>query len=387
LNNILYVLGSYFPSQQGGPNNTIHWQAKYINNKGLDVTVASLKSGLTDENIENYKIKLNVINNIEGVKTFYFDFFKNKYLSFSFYFWAINNIKKFDFVQLTSYFFPITWFAALICIFYNVPFSIAPRGELEDNALKYNFLLKIFLHKYFLRHIFNKAYFVMVTSQQEHNFTRKFFNNDMNFELIPNFINLNHIKPLSKSSINNKKGVLYLGRIHPKKGIERLIEAYKNLDEELIKDNPLLIVGGGEEDYILSLKNLSKGKGNAPNNIFFLGHKEAAEKELLYRNSKIFVLPSFSENFGNVVLESLSFSTPVIASMYTPWSDLNEYECGSWIENEVQNIKESLIFFLTMDKGKYTQYAKNSYSFVHDKYDINQNKPNLTGMYKSYFKR
>ena len=256
LNSILYVLGSYFPSQQGGPNNTIHWQAKYLSKNRINVTVASFKSELTRKNIENYQIKMNVVNNVEGVKALYFDFFKNKYLSLSFYFWMLKNIKKYDFVQLTSYFFPITWFSAFLCTIYNIPFSIAPRGELEENALKYNFFLKKYLHKYLLRFIYKRACFVMVTSQQELDFSRRFFDNEIKFEMVPNFIDLSKIKPLSESLIESKRGILYLGRIHPKKGIERLIEAYKNLNDNLVKDNPLLIVGDGDKNYIHKLKNI-----------------------------------------------------------------------------------------------------------------------------------
>ena len=386
LNSILYVLGSYFPAQQGGPNNTIHWQAKYLSKNGINVTVASFKSGLTKQNIENYKIKMNVTNNIEGVNALYFDFFKNKYLSFSFYFWALKNLRTYDFVQLTSYFFPITWFSVLLCTVYSIPFSIAPRGELEENALKYNFSLKIYLHKYFLKFIYKRACFVMVTSKQELDFSRKFFDNEMKFELVPNFIDLSRIKPQSESLIDNKQGILYLGRIHPKKGIELLIEAYKNLDDDLVKDNPLLIVGDGNKDYVHRLKNISKIKTKSTHNISFLGYKEGAQKELLYKRSKVFVLPSFSENFGNVVLESLSFSTPVIASKYTPWSDLIKYKCGCWNENRVSDIQESLIFLLTMEKDEYTLYAKNAYNFVHDKYDINSNILVLINIYKAYGK-
>ena len=126
----------------------------------------------------------------------------------------------------------------------------------------------------------------MVTSQQELNFSRPFFDNDMKFEIVPNFIDLFGVKPLSDFMIDNKKGILYLGRIHPKKGIERLIEAYKNLDDELVKDNPLLIVGDGNKDYINRLKNISKFYKKSTHNIFFLGHKEGLEKELLYKKSK-----------------------------------------------------------------------------------------------------
>ena len=143
---LLYILGSYYPAQSGGPNNTIHWQAKYLTKKGIDVSVVSLKSGLSRNDINKYNINLNCRNQIEGVKAYYFNYFLYRYFSIKFYIWLILNIKKFDFVQLTSYFFPISWFGALICILNNVPFSVAPRGELEDNAVKFTRLIKLVFH-------------------------------------------------------------------------------------------------------------------------------------------------------------------------------------------------------------------------------------------------
>ena len=62
---LLYIIGSYYPAQSGGPNNTIHWQAKYLSQESIDVTVASLKTGLNEKNIKEYNIKINNRNNIE----------------------------------------------------------------------------------------------------------------------------------------------------------------------------------------------------------------------------------------------------------------------------------------------------------------------------------
>lgn len=382
---LLYILGSYFPAQSGGPNNTIHWQAKYLSKSGEDVTVASLKSGLQQNNINEHNINLNVENNIEGVKAFYFDFFKNRYLSFKFYFWMIKNIKKFDFVQLTSYFFPISWFAALLCNIYGIPFSLAPRGELEDNAMKYSSKIKKILHKTLLTFLYKKAKFILVTSPQELEFTKKFFHNKMKFELIPNYIDLKNTKPLCEEEIFNKKDILYLGRIHPKKGIENLIKAYHELSRNIINKHSLLIVGSGDVEYEKKLKDLAYSKDDIfKTKIIFLGHKQGKEKEELYKKSKVFVLPSYSENFGNVVLESLSFSTPVISSIFTPWKELENENCGYCINNHPSEIKNKIEYLLMLDEKEYLFYANNSYDFVNKKYDISRNINHLINIYNRY---
>ena len=382
---ILYILGSYYPAQSGGPNNSIHWQAKYLSKEGVDVSVASLKTGLSQRDVNNYNIQLNLKSKVEGVKAYYFDYFLNRYLSFKFYIWLILNISKFDFVQLTSYFFPVTWFAALICNITKTPFSIAPRGELEDNAIKFNRLIKIILHKIFLKFLYRRAKFIMITSIQELEFSKKYFNENMPFELIPNYIELSKTGELSEVDLLKKKNILYLGRLHPKKGIANLIKAYFSLNESIINSHLLLITGTGELNYVNSLKELvDSSKYNE--RVIFLGHKQGVEKEKIYKQSKVLVLPSYSENFGNVVLESLSHSTPVISSKYTPWKSLEENKCGFWVENSPNELAAKLKDLLTMEDQKYIKYATNSYNYVCREFDIGKNIEKLNILYKSYSK-
>ena len=75
---ILFILGSYFPAQLGGPNNTIHWQAKTLAKNKLDIYVASLKTGLNKKRIDEYNISLNKENIVDGVKSYYFDYKFNR---------------------------------------------------------------------------------------------------------------------------------------------------------------------------------------------------------------------------------------------------------------------------------------------------------------------
>jgi len=380
---ILYILGSYYPAQSGGPNNTIHWQAKYLSKEDVDVYVASLKTGLSKDNINNYNIELNSKNKIEGVNVYYFNYLINRYLSLKFYYWLFSNIKKFDFVQLTSYFFPVTWFGALICNIHNVPFSVAPRGELEDNALKYRRTVKLALHRIILKTIYKRAKFILVTSDQELKFSRQYFNNKMVFELIPNYIELSINRELSKTDVLNKKNIIFLGRLHPKKGIDNLIEAYFSLDEVIINNHLLLIAGTGNFNYLSYLKKLASNSKYS-NRVVFVGHKQGIEKEEFYKKSKVFVLPSYSENFGNVVLESLSFSTPVISSKYTPWKNLESNRCGLWIDNNPNEIMKAMTRILTMKESDYMEYSTNSHKYVQDRFDISRKILNVINVYKKY---
>lgn len=377
-------MGSYFPAQSGGPNNTIHWQAKALAKNKLDVYVASLKTGLPNKLIDDYNICLNKENIVEGVKAYYFDYKFNRYLSIKMYIWLFLNIKKFDFIQLTSYFFPITWFSAIVCNIYKVPFAIAPRGELEPNAIKYNRTMKKILHRLFLKRLYRKVKFVWVTAKQELEFSRSYFKQS-SFEIIPNYIDLSDRKALNKEEIDSKKDILYLGRIHPKKGIENLIKSYELLGNEYIERHQLLIVGSGDVTYEKQLRKLISSN-KYKEKIFLLGHKQGEEKETYYKEAKIFVLPSNSENFGNVVLEALSQSTPVIASTYTPWKALKKENCGLWVDNNSKELKKAIEELLNLDKIAYKNISNNAYTYVHQKFDINVNIHHIINVFTKYMK-
>jgi glycosyltransferase involved in cell wall biosynthesis len=144
-----------------------------------------------------------------------------------------------------------------------------------------------------------------------------------------------------------------------------------------------LIAGTGDLTYINSLKELVFN-GRYSKRVIFLGHMQGIEKAEVYKRSKVFVLPSYSENFGNVVLEALSFSTPVITSKYTPWKELELNKCGFWVENSPNEIKIYLEKILLMDKLEYLRYSKSAYNFVNSKYNIVQNVSKIQSTYNKY---
>jgi glycosyltransferase involved in cell wall biosynthesis len=76
-------------------------------------------------------------------------------------------------------------------------------------------------------------------------------------------------------------------------------------------------------------------------NVFFAGQVEGEDKLRLIQESICLILPSKSENFGNVVLESLMMGTPVIASKGTPWEALQQRNIGFWIDADPVEIAEA----------------------------------------------
>jgi glycosyltransferase involved in cell wall biosynthesis len=127
--------------------------------------------------------------------------------------------------------------------------------------------------------------------------------------------------------------LLYIGRLHPIKGIENLLRAMI----EARANTSLDICGEGEPSYeaLLRTRVAELGLGER---IHFHGAVTGAAKEIRFREADICMVPSFKESFGAVVTESLARAVPVIASQGTPWREVERIGCGLWVNNEAANL-------------------------------------------------
>lgn len=132
--------------------------------------------------------------------------------------------------------------------------------------------------------------------------------------------------------------LLFVGRLHPIKGIEHLLQAIELLGDATIS---LEIVGNGEELYAGKLRELS-GKLGLGGRVRFRGHLDGEAKAEAFRDADVCVMPSFSENFGMVAAEALGHGVPVIAGRGTPWRELEERGCGLWVDNRPESLAEAI---------------------------------------------
>src|SRR5262249_54056295 len=100
--------------------------------------------------------------------------------------------------------------------------------------------------------------------------------------------------------------VLFLSRINWKKGLDRLIDAWHH-----IPDCPLVIAGNDDEHYQATLMERARALGIA-DRVLFIGEVRDEHKWAVYERAQLFVLPSYSENFGNVVAEAMAMARPVV---------------------------------------------------------------------------
>jgi glycosyltransferase involved in cell wall biosynthesis len=135
-----------------------------------------------------------------------------------------------------------------------------------------------------------------------------------------------------------RRTVLYFGRLHPRKGLDRLLHAWSRL----ARDGCRLVLAGGDADgYQSTLTSLASELGIS-DSVEWAGIRSGADRERLFANATVLVLPSAYENFGLVIPEALARGVPVIATHGAPWASLVEERCGWWIEPGVDALAAAL---------------------------------------------
>ena len=169
-----------------------------------------------------------------------------------------------------------------------------------------------------------------------------------------------------KPSWKQTKQILFLSRVHVKKGINFLIEAAETLHKEL-EGYRIVVAGEGEADYVASLKEMICAK-ELQDIVQLTGGVYGEEKWRLFQTSDFFVLPTHSENFGLAIAESLASGTPVITTTGTPWSDLNTAHAGAWIEVGTQPLTDTLRRFLALSDDERERMGRNGRRLIESKY-------------------
>ena len=355
---ILFPIGTLFPSQNGGPSNTVYWMAKALTKNGIEVTCITTSLGINISEIPLDKWLDTdygkVIYTKDGMHNFPFKMLFHSY----------RKMKSIDVIHLTSLFYLPSIILALTAFIFRKKTVWSIRGTLEDSALKISPIKKIIV-LFLIKRIKHRVIFHSTSNQETKNIIHHFGKYASAIE-IPNFMEL---PKLIQKRDSQKKSLLYLGRLHPIKAIDRLIHALAKSKIFMSNtDSELVIAGEGTIEYTNYLKTLLD-TNELNNKVQFFGQVEGLAKEELVANSFFCILPSHSENFGNVVLESLSQGTPVLASKGSPWQSLEDNNCGFWVENDVESLTVTLDRILEMDSTLYEEYRMNALN-LSKKFDI-----------------
>ena len=387
---ILHIVSSYWPAFEfGGPIQSVHLLNKNLASLGLDVTVYTTNAGLEDK-----KEILGKENILEGVKVNYFPYFGPRNYNFSpaLFFALKENIKNFDLVHITGVWnFPV-FAGAYWARKFKKPYILSPRGSLYPETFRgISFLKYLKKRIYWLlisKRDVEKASLIHYTTLDEAERTRKFLNLENKFAVIPNGLDREEFLgdlpaegEFKKKYLPSPKSdyLLILGRLNWKKGFDILIPAVA----EILKDFPdlyLVVVGPDERGYKKEIEGWIKKYG-LEKKIIFTGLLVGRDKWGAYRDAEAFLLPSYSENFGMVVVEAMAMGTPVIISDKVGiYKEIKENEAGVVARTNKESLYQGMRKVLA-DRNFAQKIARNGKKLVEKNYDIKEVARKMEEMY------
>jgi glycosyltransferase involved in cell wall biosynthesis len=312
---ILHVVPTYLPAvRYGGPIFAVHGLCRALAARGHTVEVFT--TNVDGPGMSPVPIDAPVM--MDGVQVRYFT---SPYLKRLFWSPGLadalrRRMAEFDIVHTHSAFLRPTWIAAREAHRARVPYLLSPRGMLvRDLIQRQSRLAKTAWIKLIERSNLEQATAIHVTSDIERHEIERFGWKLPQIVKIANGVD--DPQPVNEAALSEDvkelaRGgplVLFLGRISWKKGLDRLIRAFAQTTT-----GKLAIVGPDDENQAQVLSRLSFDLGLADRIVFLPRNVSGSDKEFLFAAARIFVLTSYSENFGNTILEAMRRGIGVVVT-------------------------------------------------------------------------
>lgn len=350
------IIPSFYPATIfGGPIfSTLHTCKELAKLKDININVSTTNTNM------HTKLDVKTNKHIKFEDNFYVKYYdETKVDKFSLQLFSNiwKDIKVSDVVHIQAIFNTPTPISLFYAKLFKKPILLSPRGSLGEwcigNGSKFKSIWLNYLLKPLVKNITWHA-----TAEQEKNEILSHYPN-AKVEIIPNGIEYDkfqHSNILSKKEYTKKftnqtfepnKIIVSMGRLQKKKGFDILIDSFN----ETLKSYPnsMLLIAGADEGEENNLKNQIKNL-KLEKNIFLVGAISGQDKIDFLTNADLFCLPSHNENFGNVYVESLATGTPIVASTMTPWSEVEKYSCGKWVNNSIEETSKAMNEVLEKDR-------------------------------------
>ena len=347
---ILQVISSFPPAYSyGGALKVAFELSRELVRNGHEVTVCT-----TD--VYDSKSRLKKFKNpetIEGIEVYRFKNLsnwlsrKNIPCAPGMFFFLRDNMKKFDIIHLHEY----RSFQAIITSHfankYRIPYIVQAHGSVLPFFEKQ--ILKKMFDFVWGNKILKDARKCIAVSHVEREQYRKMKIPDSQIDIIPNGINPNEFKNLpEKGKFRNKyhispdeKIILYLGRIHKRKGLDFLIDSIFQLSQ--IRNDIRLILAGPDDGYLENVKKMIQEKNLSPV-VIFSGFLPEKDKYEALTDADVLVYPGIFEIFGLVPFEAILCGTPVIVTDDCGCGEIiKEAGCGYLVKyGDVNNLTKTL---------------------------------------------
>lgn len=358
---ILHITPYFFPNNSlGGTALVVYNICKSQIKKGHQVSVFT--TDLTDIDVKlGYPVNREV--DIDGIRTWYFkninrNLAYNQHIFFPLHFFSriISSIRNFDMVHFHEFYTPLHVWGAFTAFLYNKPYVISPHGTLMMHKKAGRVGRKILFQFFLGRLILSGAEAVVALSIQEREGLLHIGIPANKIRIIPTGIDLVPAKSLpNRTNFRNRYGIskdslvlIYLGRIHPVKGIELLLDSYRIIMEKY--RNVYLIIAGPEakSNYLKALG--SRIDSLKMNRVIFTGRLDDKEKLAAFAAADIYIMVSTGEALPISALEAAASGLPLILTHDCALSEIFSYHAGVIVDSDPESIKKGIAKVISVNK-------------------------------------
>lgn len=257
------------------------------------------------------------------------------------------------------------------------PLVVSPRGMLDPWSLERSRLKKRLAAWAYENRNLRAARLLHATSDLEAESIRR-FGLRQPIAVLPNGVDLPQTNEIPQRELLErrfpelcgKRWLLFLGRLDPKKGLDLLLEIWRELGP-VHPDWRLVIAGPDLEGYGSKLVASVLRDPALLARTTFAGMLEGAEKSEALAHAELFVLPTRGENFGIAIAEALAHGTPVLTTTAAPWGELMSRDCGWWVLPEAGAVRAALASALRLPASELERLGSNGRSLVRERYSWN----------------
>lgn len=367
---ILHITPSYCPATKyGGPISSIHLLNKAFQKKSIKINVITTNAGID-------KIKFNTWLKYENINVKYIKYYGYEYYNFSpqMILEILRLVNKYDIITMSSVWCFPTLIGGIVSILFKKPYIIFPHGALSSYSINIKSKLKkIIYFNIIIKYILKRAAKIRYTTKLEYETSIFSNNNNNNYIILPHGIDLyNHLENSVTFSTNMNfpsKYILFMGRLHPIKGLDILLEAFKKITFEY-KDIYLIVAGAGG-NYFHQLNQFIENN-NLNDKVRFIGFISGKLKSKLIKNATLFVIPSYYENFCLAAVEAMSYGLPIIISNKVGiYSEIEKYNAGIVVDTNSESLYRGIKTLLVDNKLRKT-ISINGKKLVEKYYNIDK---------------
>jgi glycosyltransferase involved in cell wall biosynthesis len=335
---ILHVIPAFLPATAwGGPVFSTSALARAAARAGHEVTVLTTDCA-HPEHRTRLKLTENPAQFPEGYRVHYAPLSFGQSGSWTLLKRLPGLIRRADLVHLSmTYSFPTLPTLAL-CRFYGKPVVWSPRGAIQATAewpeASHPRIKRLFER---LAHALAPRGTVLHTTAPAETQATARRMPGLEGVTISNSVTVPASLPPRSFRPEGQLRLLFLSRLHHKKGLGMLIEALARLPRHV----ELAVAGTGHPSYEAALRAQVSALGLS-DRVRFLGHVDARAKEEAFAAADAVVLPTFSENFGIAVAEGLAHGLPAVTTTGAPWAELEDRGCGAWVAPTPEALEAAL---------------------------------------------